>query len=148
MSTKGYSGDIPRVTSLAVRSVVAKALEGIPDIAVNIEVGESNGEQTLHLKPRAVDAVALFLYFSEPGVDVCIEESPAIEITAPVNINYAPPQRTWTEDLEEIIRAAATGQMLVGSTAVGKVESVSITGSRLGVNSSRQLSVRRAAPWT
>jgi hypothetical protein len=66
--------------------------------------------------------VEVLLIWSDGGsvVDVFLDDSPPIEITAPINVNYGPPER---HHLDEQGRVSGTGTQRLG---------VRIPSSRLG----------------
>ena len=140
-------GEAGFVTRDRIDGVVARALAGLPQGAVEVV----HEEHTVELRPRAAGALGVRLDHGTTGLDVFLHDAlPAIEITAPVNANYGPPDRPWAEDLADVLAAAAAGHVEISSNADGRAVSVDVLGTRLGA----QLGVRpgrvrrRAAPWT
>ena len=81
----------------------------------------------------------------EPGIG----DSAAIEITASYNVDYGPPERTWDEDVRDVLQAVSRGQVLLGEDDAGRLVMVDIPGGRLGVGIGHRdrLRTRHPATW-
>jgi hypothetical protein len=81
----------------------------------------------------------------EPGIG----DSAAIAITASYNVDYGPPERTWDEDVRDVLQAVSRGQVLLGEDDAGQVVMVDIPGGRLGVSIGHRdrLRTRHPATW-
>lgn len=107
------------------------------------------GRATLHLHPGAAGAVGVVLFHSLTGVDAVVGNSAAIEITAPCNVNYGRPERTWGEDVRDVLQAVSRGQVLLGEDDAGRLVMVDVPGGRLGVSIGHRdrLRTRHPATW-
>ncbi len=90
------------------------------------------GRATLHLHPGAAGAVGVVLFHSLTGVDAVVGNSAAIEITAPCNVNYGRPERTWDEDVRNVLQAVSRGQVLLGEDDAGRLVMVDIPAGAWG----------------
>lgn len=116
-----------------LREVVEEALAFLPEGAVRIIEESAGADATLHLRPRAAGAVDVLVRQRRLSwVDVFVAGSAPIEITAPHNVNYAPPHRFWQDDVREILSAVARGQALVALNTTGAADMVELPGGRLG----------------
>lgn len=116
-----------------LRGLVDEVLASLPEGAVSVVEGAVGGDATLHLVPRAAGAVDVMLSYGLTRVDVCVADSAPIEITAPENVNYGPPDRFWQDDVRDVVRAVSRGEALVALDAHGMADMVEIPGGRLGV---------------
>lgn len=132
-----------------LRGLVEQMLAPLPEGAVSVVEETVAGDATLHLVPHAAGAVDVMLRHSLTGVDVCVAGSAPIEITAPENVNYGPPDRFWQDDVRDVLNAVSRGEALVALDARGMADMVELPGGRLGVtvHGRPQQPTSRPAAW-
>lgn len=116
-----------------LREVVEEALAFLPQGAVHVVEETAGADTMLHLRPGAAGAVDVLVRQRRLSwVDVFVAGSAPIEITAPYNVNYAPPHRFWQDDVREVLSVVARGQALVALNPTGAADAVELPGGRLG----------------
>jgi hypothetical protein len=107
---------------------------------------------TYRLTPRTADAFPVVVDDYGDGLHVFVADvGAAIEIAAPLNINYGRPNRPWDEDLREVVSLVATGAAMVGRGATDDPVCLVLEGSRMGVDNSLSTSatrLERGAVWS
>lgn len=130
-----------------LREVVQEVLAPLPEGAVAVVEETVGAYATVHLRARAAGAVDVLLRYRLTGVDVA--GSAPIEIAAPDNVNYAPPNRFWRDDVRDVLFAVSRGQVVVILDPTGVATRVDVPGGRLGVtvHGRPQQPTRRPSAW-
>ena len=132
----------------AVLDVIDQALGGLPQGAVAIRRRGQGGHAVLEPGPRPPAAVSVVIDRRLDGVHVFVGQvGPPTEIAAPLNTDHGPPDRSWDEDLLEVLAAVSAGRVSIGMRD-GVPSDLVLEGSRLGVRSrpGRSLTWERPAP--
>jgi len=132
-----------------LRELVGEVLAALPLGAVTVTESVVHGEASVHLAPRTEGAVDVLIRHTLMGVDVFVADSAPMEISAPNNVNYGPPERPWDDEVHDILRAVSQGLVLVGVDDAGQICKVQMPDDRLGVEGHPHstLQTRRAPAW-
>lgn len=145
-SWPAWWGEAGFVTPDRLDQVLGTALADVPPGAVDV----LRGHGVLELRPRAAGAAVVRVEYGAWGSYVTVHpDLPPLELTAPVNANYGPPDRSWSDDLADVLAAAAAGRLEVGAAPDGRAVSVDVLGTRLGTRLGRHpgRARHRTAPW-
>ncbi len=126
-------------------------LTSLPQGAVQVDEQDDGDRRILTFKPRATGAASVSIDYRDYELYAFIASDSPIEIAAPLNTNYGPPNAPWQEDLADLVGAVATGDVTVGYGADDSVLAVSIGRTRLGVNLhlfDRVSRVEQPSAWT